>query len=329
MRSTRRLALIIAAIVVVLGVGAAAAYAALNTTDNTAPTTTSDAVATYWNGATIKLNATDEAGGSGVAYIYSLLDGRDQYTHVCTVGTGAAQTTVTVPAPASGTVTRTLGFWSQDGATNVGVPQTVTFKVGTDKVAPTITFSGVKDGAWSKDPVVVHLAAADNDAGSGLDTLTAILDNGTPAVVHTASTDVTIPAATTHANDGARTLKFQAADVAGNAEVQQTLTVHIDTTKPATKALAAVTIRRGRSGNLKYSVADASPTAAVTIKVKDSHGKFVKSFTAKAASTGATHTVKLTVPRNWKAGSYHFYVYATDLAGNAQAKVASNKIVVK
>ncbi len=326
MRATKRLALIVAAIVVVLGVAAAAAYATLSD-DNTAPVTTPDAVASYWNGATITLNATDDA--NGVAYIYYHLDGRDEYTHVLAVGTGLAKATVTVAPPASGSATHTLKFWAQDGAGNVEVAHAVDFAVGEDKVAPTTTFSGVKDGAWSKAPVVVHLAAADNDGGSGLDTLTAILDDGTPAVVHTASTDVTIPAATTHANDGKHTLKFQAVDVAGNTEDQQTLTVHIDTTKPVTKALAAVTIRRGRSGSPKYSVADASPTANVTIKVKNSHGKVVKTFTAKAASTGASHTVKLTVPRTWKAGTYHFYVYATDLAGNGQANVASNKIVVK
>jgi hypothetical protein len=35
------------------------------------------------------------------------------------------------------------------------------------------------------------------------------------------------------------------------------------------------------------------------------------------------------VPRTWKAGTYRFSVYAIDKAGNPQAKVGYNKLVVK
>ena len=130
--------------------------------------------------------------------------------------------------------------------------------------------------------------------------------------------------------DGSHTVAFAATDVAGNAEVGQTLTVHVDTVKPVTAAPSAAKVARGKSVSLKYSVTDQySPTVNATVTVKNSAGKVVKTLTAKGATTGATHTVKLTVPRTWKAGTYHFYVYATDLAGNAQAKAASNKITVK
>jgi len=35
------------------------------------------------------------------------------------------------------------------------------------------------------------------------------------------------------------------------------------------------------------------------------------------------------VPPTWKAGTYRFYVYAVDTAGNAQATVEGNRLVVK
>lgn len=35
------------------------------------------------------------------------------------------------------------------------------------------------------------------------------------------------------------------------------------------------------------------------------------------------------VPRTWRPGTYRFFVYATDVAGNAQAKTGSNRLVVR
>jgi hypothetical protein len=228
----RRLAIIVAVAVVVLGVCAVSAYAALSD-DNTPPVTTSDAVATYWNSATITLSATD---ASGVAYIYYHVDGRHQYTHMFGVATDTPPFTVTIAGPtSSGTASHTLKFWAQDAAGNVEAANTVT------------------------------------------------------------------------------------------------LTVNKDTTKPTVKAPAAATVRRGHTATLKYSVADAAPTqgmATVTIKVKNHAGKLVKTMPAVKVAVGA-HSAKLAVPKSWKVGTYRFYVYATDLDGNTQAKVASNRLVVK
>ena len=43
----------------------------------------------------------------------------------------------------------------------------------------------------------------------------------------------------------------------------------------------------------------------------------------------APQSVSFKVPKSWKRGTHRFYVYATDAAGNAQAKVATNKLVVR
>lgn len=65
--------------------------------------------------------------------------------------------------------------------------------------------------------------------------------------------------------------------------------------------------------------------------MKDRAGKVVKTMrpTVKMVNTVTPLTWAFTVPRTWGIGTYRFYVYATDTAGNTQAKVASNKLVVK
>ena len=231
-RRSRRLALVVAAAVILLAIGAASAYAAL-TDDNTAPVTTSDAVTTYWNSATVTLNATD---ASGVAYIYYHVDGDHQYTHLFRTASDTPPFAVAIPGPtSSGTATHTVKFWAQDAAGNVEAPNTVTLAISVDK------------------------------------------------------------------------------------------------TKPTVKASYAGTVRRGSTATLRYSVADAAPTqgkAVVTIKIKNSAGKVVKTTKAVTVALGS-HSAKLAVPRTWKVGTYRFYVYAADLSGNAQASVASNRLVVK
>ena len=70
----------------------------------------------------------------------------------------------------------------------------------------------------------------------------------------------------------------------------------------------------------------------MTIKVRAGNGtgKLVKTLKlGTRPAKGALQNAKLKVPKKWKRGTYRFYVYATDLAGNAQAKVAANKLVVR
>lgn len=87
------------------------------TQDITPPTTTSDAKASYYQGAKITLTATDN-GTLGVKNtFYSLNDGPTQ--------TG---TVATIPAT-SGTITYTLSFWSVDWSDNIEPQKSVTFTV--------------------------------------------------------------------------------------------------------------------------------------------------------------------------------------------------------
>jgi hypothetical protein len=84
--------------------------------DVTPPVTTSNAVASYTNGASIVLTATDPAPGVGVAATYYILDGGAKQTYTGTIGVTTAGT-------------HTLKFWSVDKVTNDEAPKTVTFTV--------------------------------------------------------------------------------------------------------------------------------------------------------------------------------------------------------
>lgn len=76
--------------------------------DHTAPTTTSDAKATYVGSATVHLLAADNNGGSGVAHTYYILDSSAQ-------AEGIAVSTSVLG-------THTLEFWSVDASANIETP---------------------------------------------------------------------------------------------------------------------------------------------------------------------------------------------------------------
>jgi hypothetical protein len=192
--------------------------------------------------------------------------------------------------------------------------------VPADTVAPTVQAAGVSDGAWQRTAVAVTLTAA--DPGSGVASITYALD-GVETTVLAASALVDVAALP----NAAHVLTFHATDVAGNASDAQTLSFTIDTSGPVTAA-EATGGRRGRAVSLRYKVADnLSPAAtAIRIVVKNAKGRTVTTFTPAARRTGTWSSVKWTPKAR---GTYRYYVYAKDLAGNAQSKLGSAKVVVR
>ena len=115
------------------------------TGENVPPVTTSNAVASYTNKATILFFAMDNAGGSGVDHTAYTLDG--------VAGVGAFAFTDVLGA-------HTLVFWSVDKAGNVEAPHTVNFVVGVDlfaHAAPDVscTAAGCHHG---EDVATIHWA---------------------------------------------------------------------------------------------------------------------------------------------------------------------------
>ncbi len=149
MKKTHLMALAIVAAAVALAIGAVAAYADL-ASDSTAPTTTTDAVAEYWDAAVITATATDD---EGIAYIYheldngvvrlAIVDGKPLTAEL------AIPTEKDDPLPAG---THTLKYWAQDINGNVEAQQTLTFTITADTAKPRTSAYGasVKRGRTAR-----------------------------------------------------------------------------------------------------------------------------------------------------------------------------------
>jgi hypothetical protein len=196
---------------------------------------------------------------------------------------------------------------------------------------PPVTTTNAPTG-WKHVSVTVTLSPS--DAGSGMSGGSAKTEYSTDGgTTWTTGTSLTITAdPVTHATDGITTISYRSVDAAGNVASVQTCRVRLDTRKPTPRALWVASARRGHTATLKYRVNDVLPnggTATVTIKVKTLHGTLKKTLRCGVKAVNTTFSVRFTVPLTWKAGTYKFYVYATDTAGNSQVKVASNKLIVR
>jgi len=123
------------------------------------------------------------------------------------------------------------------------------------------------------------------------------------------------------------TWKLTATDIYGKVTSFSSFAVARDTAKPVVKALKAVSVKRNAKAKLRFKVSDAaSKTALTTIKIyKGKKLKKTLKLGQRATNKNLTYSYKCKLAK----GSYTWKVYATDLAGNAQAKVASRKLRVK
>jgi hypothetical protein len=197
-----------------------------------------------------------------------------------------------------------------------------------DTTPPTTTATGAVNGRWYRSDVTVEFTASDA-GGSGVAHTEYSLDGG----AWTEASSLLLQALGDHSGDKLHTILYFSTDADGNVELTRTLKVGIDTRKPTTKAPYAATARRGYSATLKYKVVEVGAnggTATVTIKVKNHAGKVVRTLKPVVKAVNTALSWKFTVPRTWRTGTYHFFVYATDRAGNAQVTpVGVNHLYVK
>ena len=184
-----------------------------------------------------------------------------------------------------------------------------------DKTAPVTAVSGVPAG-WSKTPLTAAFSPV--DAASGVAATAYSTDGGA-----TWTPGLSAPLAA----QGISTLLVRSTDVAGNVETARTVTGRVDPVRPVPQALANKSVKRNAKVKLPYKIVDV-PGAQAKVTIKIYKGKaFKKKLTVgtKAANAGLTYLYTCKLPK----GKYTWKVYATDLAGNTQAKPAVRTLTVK
>jgi photosystem II stability/assembly factor-like uncharacterized protein len=195
---------------------------------------------------------------------------------------------------------------------------------GPADTVPPQTSAGYEAG-WHNHPLTVMFSATDNAGGSGVAKTEYKVDGG----AWTTGISVVIDAPATHVNDGTHTVYYRSTDKEGNAEAAKQCEVHVDTRGPMTKALRAVTVGRYGYAKLRYRVNDAQPNdgkATVVIKIKRASGTTVKTFKLGLRPVNKAFTYAFRC--KLRKARYQYCVYATDPAGNKQAKVGSKRLVV-
>jgi len=234
-----------------------------------------------------------------------------------------------VSVPSDGT------FYFKVRATdNVGnVSPWQTFVYNYDTTPPTLAMSTLSEGQLVKGKVVLSPSFVD---ASGIGSFTVYIDDPATSAVGSGAKSVTWD--TRGINDGPHQLIYVVRDILGN-ENQITQMVTVDNTKPKTYAPKKSVVRRGKIAKLYWKVADSlSSKAKVSLVIKKKAVKKIRGKkrvylkTYKTIRLGLTAINKLKVKRiriRLKRGKYRYYVLATDRAGNTQARVASNWLIVK
>ncbi len=193
-----------------------------------------------------------------------------------------------------------------------------------DVTPPHTALAGASD-RWRRSSLTLTFAATDL---SGIARTEARIDVGDWVTLTGPSLVVDAPA--THEADGLHRVDYRSLDTVGNTESYHSTEVRIDTRKPATRALSRAGVRQGQYVRLYYRVSDLAPNsgkATVTIKIKTLRNVTKKTIKlgSKAVNRSLSHRFKCGLAK----GTYRYYVYATDSAGNAQGTPGKNYLYVR
>ena len=269
--------------------------------DGTAPVTTASGATSGWTRTAQTITLTPSSDGfSPISSTQYRLQG------------AASWTTYAAPFVVSADGDHVYEFRSTDTAGNVETAKTVEVKV--DGTPPVTTVSGLT-GGWTNDLSAVTFEGT--DAASGV----ASTEWSSDAGAHWTSGSLAgvFP-------EGVNSVQFRSTDVAGNVEQATTATVSYDLSKPVPAALASKSVKRLKTVKLPYRVSDLRcPKAVVTIRIYKG-AKLMRTLNPGLKATGMnlTYSYKCKLAK----GRYTWKVYATDLAGNRQAKPAVKKLTV-
>jgi putative cell wall-binding protein len=238
--------------------------------DTIAPSTSSDAAASYENEAVVSLSAHDNPTGSGVAATYYSLDGAGARAYAGGIRVNEAGT-------------HTLRYWSVDVAGNAEAMQTVGFEI-LDTIDPT-----TEDDAepFYVGSATITLSAEDNPGGSGVAATYCALDGGTaepyagPIAVF---------------ESGSHTLEFWSTDHAGNTESHRFIGFEVipletpDTQAPQTSCDITLSFGGGVLATLSAVDAGGSGVAATYYELD---GGATRPYEGPVEITGSgTHTLE-------------------------------------
>ena len=282
------------------------------------PVLTSLSPASVWAGYVKNDVVLTVNGGNFLAGARILLSGGEKPG---TTFVSAAQLTVPLAAADISTpTTLTVSVKNPPFPPGVSSAGALLLPVVAETTDPAVTIGGA-DAAWHNAPVALTFSATDSQSG-----VQKVQYQSPPTVAAwTDGTAYTVPVTT----QGAIAVSAQALDWC-NRVGTASATVNIDTTKPETAALGNVSVKKGKTAKLKYRItepAGLSPTAKVVIKIKRGNGTTAKTITINSAQTNAQQTYSFKC--NLAKGTYKWYVYATDLAGNTQENVAKASLKVK
>lgn len=188
-----------------------------------------------------------------------------------------------------------------DGAGNWATTATSLGPIWIDTVAPSTTSNA--PSAWvTSSPVPVTLTGSD-PGGSGVSYTRYKLDAAATATY-------TVPVSIS--GDGTHTLQFFSADLAGNVESTDTVTVRIDTTAPSVPASLSASILSTTSVQLNWN-ASTDAVSGVSYYAVYRNGSLVATSSAPTyTDTGLSSFT-----------TYTYYVVAVDAAGNRSANSGS------
>ena len=216
-----------------------------------------------------------------------------------------------------------LTYKSVDRALNVEATRTA--YVNIDTSTPTVSHSTAPSRAsgWYNKNVLVTIMGVDAVSGIGKTEYRMVKSPAQPWTPAVGNQFIVLAS-----DNKVETFEYRALDKAENASLVGSLKLRMDSVKPRTYGKDA----RGtahRSMALKYKITDnMSPTAqSVWIKVRASNGR------TQSLTISGTKTINKWFSVSWRpkaSGTYKYYVYAKDLAGNSQkTPVGWGKITVR
>jgi beta propeller repeat protein len=128
--------------------------------------------------------------------------------------------------------------------------------------------------------------------------------------------------------DGRKGYMISLRDAAGHTPGGSGSEIILDTHGPSCWAPYAATARSGGYATLRYKITDKlSPEARVVVTITRSDGSVVSKLPTRRVATGKL--VERRVSADLLRGVYTFNVSATDLAGNPQVRIGTNRLVVR